>query len=449
MYTIAPRESRLLLRLMYLYILSLPFFGFSLYNAGGRGLGRIDWLIGGLMLLVFLLASLGGHLKIIDSPAAALIAFYLCTGMLSAINIIGTAQTARFVDFATKALQLFIVTPLFFVISSLPVNEQEVQRLVRLWCFLGLAIALHTIYQLFAQLFNLPFVTLALNNPTVGELSTRVIFGYTQPASVFREPSFMAAFLAPPFILTGNFVLLKKANVLFFRRNWLNWMMVLLIGSAIILSGSQASLAAVLSTLLFMLIRGSVSRRRIVQLGLLAGLLLLLIALILDAAGGDFFTAFTYRLQYLLLNIRDPGNTAQVTSVADRLQGTMVGIEVWKRHPVFGIGLGNLQYFSGRQSTTNNPWVQLLVEQGLLGFISLLLVFLILIARLNQLARILPQHSFWQPLCVAMTAVLVLTMISGLFTFVWTHPYRILTLALANLILIQASHAHYSESNSQ
>ena len=189
------RNASLLTRLVYLYILSLPFFGFSIFNQGGRGLGRPDWIIGGLLLLVFGLELACKRLKIAKSPANKFIILYMYTGTLSIVNLFN-ASNAQLIDFATKGMQLFMVTPIFFVISSLPIGKQELRTMLRLWVFSGFAVSIHAIYQLFAQVFNLPFATFQLTNPTISEglQSARSLFGYTQPTSVFQNRAIWARF---------------------------------------------------------------------------------------------------------------------------------------------------------------------------------------------------------------------------------------------------------------
>ena len=175
------RNSSLLTRLVYLYILSFPFFGFSFFNLEGRGLARPDWIIGGLLLLIFALESARQDLKIAESPANKFVFLYMYTSVLSIVNLFN-ASNAQLIDFTTKGIQLLIVTPIFFVISSLPIGKQEIRTMLRVWVFSGFVVSIHAIYQLFGQVFNLPFATFQLTNPTIssGLQSTRRLFGYIQ-----------------------------------------------------------------------------------------------------------------------------------------------------------------------------------------------------------------------------------------------------------------------------
>lgn len=436
------RNSSFLTRLVYLYIFSFPFFGFSIFNQGGRGLGRPDWIIGGLLLLLFGLGLLSKHLKIAQSPANKFVFLYMCSGVLSIVNLFN-ASNAQLIDFATKGMQLLMVTPIFFVISSLPIGKREIRTMLRVWVFSGFAVSIHAIYQLFGQLFDLPFATFQLTNPTVssGLQSARSLFGYTQPTSVFQEPSYMGAFLGPCLLLAITMVLTNKAEEFFFKKKPLNWLLLITLTLAVFLSNSQAILAALLATLAVVYERGLLKRSRIVKLSLLSVTALLLAGLLLRIFGIDFLSAFSLRTQYLILNIVDPENTAQVTSYANRYERSLAAFQIWARYPILGVGLGNMGYYTDVHEWSNNPWAQLLVEQGVLGFLSLIMLFVTLWQQLYGLLERHGEESFWRSVIIAMLLLLILTFFDAIFTLNWTHPQRIFTFAIINLIYIQATAA--------
>lgn len=429
-------------RLLFLYMLTLPFFGFSLLNVGERGMARLDWLTGLGLIAFFGLESLAGRLRVIYTSANIWIFLYICSGLISAASILGSTQIDQFIDYATKGIQLLIVTPLFFVITSLPLREDGLRRLVKLWVLLGFGVALHSIYQLVGQIFDLPFTRFVLTNPTIaqGGQSARTLFGYIQPTSIFREPSYMGAFLGPCFVFAMVVLLNNTATRFFFRAQWLNWLLAVVLALAILLSNSQAILAGLIVVVFLLFVSGVVRRRRLIRLLFFAIGTVLLLSLILRWFGIDFLTAFSFRFTYLILNILSPENTAQVTSFADRSEGIEVGLSVWRTHPLIGVGLGNLPYHTNIRAVTNNAWIQLLVEQGVLGFIALAGCFLTLLYELMHWRRSLLIYPFWRSLLTAMLFVLLLTMIDGLFTFNWTDPLRIFVLAVANLVVVQAAY---------
>lgn len=433
----------LLIRLATFYIISLPFFGFSFFNVAGRGLARPDWLVGLLLLALFTLVALRGQVKLSSSPVTLFMLLYLVSGVISGTMVLGATTLAPFIDFFTKVMQLFLVTPTFFALSSLPGGAGTVKRLLKTWVMSGLVIALHTSYQIVAQIFDLPFASFTLTNPSIsvtqGRQSARTIFGYTQPTSIFQEPSYLAAFLGPCLILLIVFVLERRAHELLFKRTWQNWLALLALVVAVFLSNSQAILVGLVMTLLFLFGWGLVKRTRILILLVSIITVTLIVNQVLQIIGIDFLKATFYRYQYLLINIVDR-STTQVTSFADRYQGIQIGLTIWRQYPILGIGLGNVGYYNPLERVgTNNAWVQLLVEQGLVGLATLLGVFGLLVWQLTWLLRQAGQQTFWRAAIIAMLGILVLTMIDGLFTFNWVDPLRVFVLAMAHLVYLQAA----------
>lgn len=431
------------LRLASFYIIALPFFGFSFFNIAGRGLARPDWLVGLLLLALFGLVALRGQVKISSSPVNLFMVLYLASGVISGVMVLGATGLAPFIDFFTKVMQLFLVTPTFFALSTLPGGADTVKRLLKTWVMTGFVIALHTNYQVVAQVFDLPFASFTLTNPSIsvtqGRQSARTIFGYTQPTSIFQEPSYLAAFLGPCLILLIVFVLEQHAHELLFKRAWQNWLALLAMAVAVFLSNSQAILVGLVLTLLFLFSRGLVRRTRILKLLLSTIVVAVLVDQLLQLIGIDFLKASFYRYQYLLLNILDR-STAQVTSFADRYQGTQIGLAIWRQYPILGVGLGNMGYYNPLERTgANNAWVQLLVEQGIVGFVALLAVFGTLAWQLSWRLRQTGQRTFWRAALIALLCILVLTVVDGLFTFNWVDPLRVFVLAMAHLVYVQAA----------
>lgn len=250
----------------------------------------------------------------------------------------------------------------------------------------------------------------------------------------------MGAFLGPCLLLAVTMVLTNRAEEFFFENKRLNWLLLITITLAVLLSNSQAILGALLATLAVVYERGLLKRRQLVKLSLLSVVVLLLAGLLLRMFGIDFLSAFSLRTQFLIVNILDPYNTIQVTSFADRWQGLLIGLEIWIRNPILGVGLGNMGYHNDARLGTNNPWLQVMVEQGTLGWLALGMVFCTLWHRLRTVMEEI-DDLFWRPVIISMLLILFLTMIDGLFTFNWTHPLRVFTLAMANLVYIQATAA--------
>ncbi|MCL5961625.1 MAG: O-antigen ligase family protein [Chloroflexi bacterium] len=429
------RVPHSLLWLIYLYPASLPFYGFSFFNLDERGLARPDWLIGGAIIILFGLTLATHRYQLRRSPVSKFVALFAYMGLLSAVNLFDSSNS-QLTDFFTLAAQLLLVTTLFLVVCSLPLREEELRVIVRMWILTALATSMYAMYQVFARPFNLPLAYLELTNPTIaqGGMTARTILGYTQVSSVFREPSYFASFLAGPLVLLGTTLIVRNSGGLPFRTRWLNWVALATIAAALLLSGAQGALISLSLTLMVMWASGLVRRSKVFGLLLLIAVLLATAVGLLSALGIDFFGASLYRLQGLAASIADPANTPQVTSFANRYDRTVAALSVWAAHPVLGVGLGNMDYYTDVSPWSNNPWAQVLVNQGLLGLLPLVLVFSVLLRGLKRLTRSLPEFSGSRALAMGMFFVLVLDIFDGMFTLGWEHPQRWFTLTLANLV---------------
>lgn len=440
-------KSYFILILLYLYIVAIPFYGFSWLNIGGRGVGRPDWLVGALLITTFCLYLIAYKVSIHSSPANKFMLLLLYTGILSAINLFdGTNE--QFIDFGTKAVQLVLVTILFFVISNVPADEKAITNIYRTWIVVASLVSLHALYQILARSLDLPFAYIELTNQsfTLGPQSARNIQGFTQPSSVFVEPSFMVSFLAGPLIV--SVVILLERKRIFFHSGLLSAILFGIMVLAIVFTVAQGIYISLACTFLVLYMTRLIKANAILRVVIATLTLVIVGNLLLDNLGINFARAWSYRMRYLILNIQDPLNTAQVTSFANRYQRILIALEIWMKRPILGVGLGNMEHYTSVAAWSNSPWVQLLVEQGVIGVLALALLFWSLIRGLLWRLKMEPESSTWRLLIISALALLILDIFDGVFTLNWTHPQRGFTLALANLVYIQSGkHQRLADEN--
>mgnify|MGYP001132004790 CR=1 FL=1 len=450
------RVPRSLLWLCYLYIASLPFFSFTLFNWGDRGFGRPDWLLGAALVVVFACKLAIGRIRLRRSPANKFVAFYVYSGLLSAANLFN-ATDAQFIDFGTKAAQLLLVTAVFFVISSLPLGEQELKNILKVWFLVAFVVAAYAVYQLFARLYDWPFASLALSNPTTapGGIQTArrfVLVGgelkwagrgtagiqYAQVSSFLREPSWLGSYLLSGLFLFGVLILSDKGHLVLLNSSRLNWLFLGTLLLGLLVSVSLGAYASLLATLALMYAVQRVYRLRVTRSVLLLLVLLLLSGLLFSAIGIDFFGVASARLSGLFgAMVHGSGGG---TSYGVRLERSLAALKVWVSNPLLGVGLNNTHYHTAEGiSLISNGWAELLSSQGLIGFMAMVLILWSLLRGLHNLLKVVDPSSWWYFLIVGLLFVLVSDTIDTLFSHVWTHPLRWFTLSMANLVYIQAS----------
>jgi hypothetical protein len=426
--------------LLYLYLISSPFFGFSLVNVNGRGLARIDWLVAVLIISLFFFGFFSNHYRFQRSPINGFVITFLITGLLGAIFLFDPNATgSQLVDFGTKAAQLLLSIVFFFVISSLPMSENDLRSILRIWILVAFVISLFAIYQVFARYYGWPFAYLELTNPSVtaGGGEPRVIYGYTQVSSVFREPSYLGAYLLGPIILLGVFLLRDGGHLILGRSSIVSWMVLLTLFLALLLTSSQATYLSLLVTICSMYAVREIEHTRLTRL--ISALLIFLIlgGAILTLFGINFFGALSLRFKYLIINMMNPTETAEISSFRIRSECTLVALDVWRSHPFLGVGLNGLSFHTDRCEYSLG-WSQLLADQGVLGTIALILVFLTLIRSLARASRSTFQSSFWSIISLSLILVMVSEIVNGVFTYNWVDIQRWFILAFSNLVFIRA-----------
>jgi hypothetical protein len=432
---ITSQTPQLMLWLFYAHIIVSPFFGFSFLNIAGRGIARADWLTAVIILGAFIVL----RCELRTSPANKFVVLFVSIGLLGSYNLFNAAN-AQLVDFATKAAQLLLSVAFFFVISSLPLSEQELQSSLKLWVFVALVVSLYAIYQVVALAYSLPFANIELTNPSVtyGGGEARVIQGYSQISSIFREPSYLGAYLLGPVILLSVFLLKGDGHLLFSKSSLVNWMILAVLFFALLLASSQAAYLSLFATIGCMLVTGWVKRKGIIKLALVFLGFLVLGGLLLASLNIDLLGAIALRFKYLILNMMNPTGTEEITSFRVRSEAIHAALKVWASHPLLGVGLNNMRYQTDIYEFSLG-WAQLLVDQGLLGTAALLLVFWTLFRGLRKLSQEDRLPPVWSVISLGLIFVLVCDVINGIFTYNWVDLQRWFSLGIANLLYIQGN----------
>jgi len=437
---VASQAPSLILWLFYVYIISSPFFGFSFANIAGRGLARVDWLVAGTILGVFFLGFIANRWPLRRSPMNGYVVLFVYTGLLSIINLFNSnTSSAQFVNFGTKAAQLLLAVAFFFVISSIPLGEKELKSSLRLWIFVALVISLYAIYQVFARVYGWPLASIELTNPSVatGGGEARVIDGFAQVSSFFREPSYLGAYLLGPIVISGVFLLKGSGHLLLSKSLLINWMILAILFLALLLTSSQGAYLSLLATVGSLYATDQIDRIGTTKLVMAFLLFLILCGVLLALFDIGFFGAIALRFKYLILNMMHPLETVEISSYRVRSECTRAALGVGMSHPFLGVGLNNMSFHTDICEYSLG-WSQLVADQGLLGTAALILVFWSLLQGLVKLSKETRLTSFWSVISLALIFVLVSDIVNGIFTYNWVDLQRWFNLALANLVFIQA-----------
>jgi probable O-glycosylation ligase (exosortase A-associated) len=184
---------------------------------------------------------------------------------------------------------------------------------------------------------------------------------------------------------------------------WLKFLFLALVfcsSAAVIMTRSRAGSLAMATTFLLIVVRSHRKTALVIVLALLIGPSIYLV-----------------REQYFarMSTLKDP--TAD-SSANSRLILSEAAIRMWKDHPVFGVGFGNLNYIevlpayisNSRYASlkVHNTYMQVLVDSGIFAFLIFLYLLFGTIVRLQRSLRCCPdEHPDWKVYPMALQTALI------------------------------------------
>ncbi|TAL69763.1 MAG: hypothetical protein EPN82_03845 [Bacteroidetes bacterium] len=322
-------------------------------------------------------------------------AIYYFIGLLAAIFISGltplfTGSAPEVIQFLKTSVHFVFLGFIVFIAISYPIKTEVWTNVIRMWMILSIIINIFGMYQIPARAYDLPFAWLDFTNISMGvrgsvdvsqikQLSLH--YGdFFRATSIFPEPSALASFNVVIFI----FLLIPyiQKTKPFFKSKILNTVMFVTTLTGLFLTFSMTGFIGV-----FLIIFGIFmleSFRRLVPL-----IIILISSIILIFLTDSITEKFTGVSVAGLFQNRIEGiwHYGSVTkegmegeSIYGRVHTAKRSINIWKKHPINGCGIGLTAYdkkegiyFSDFSSLTA------LAETGLIGFISLTGMFIFLI----------------------------------------------------------------------
>jgi O-antigen ligase len=438
-------SSRSFTFLLSVFAMSIPFYGFSFFNYKEVAIGRPDWVIGGLLVLVFLIGCLQGQLKLRRHRLAVCV---LAFNVIAVTSILGLShvQGDYFREYLTYAGQILLMSLMFFAVSQAPVSDRQLSVVVKVWALTACLVSVYGIYQVFARNLGLPLAYLTLSNPSVAQGGMRAgTFGeYTRVSSILREPAYLGAYLMGPMTLLGSCVLLRCDRRVLFSRRILNWCALGVVGVSVVLSFALSAYVTIAILLPIMLLNRRIRRRALRVTVPVAGFILIVI-LILGAAEIQFSTV-TERFDRFTESLGDQGlEGVSRQSIGVRLANVVTGLSIWAEHPLIGVGLNNFQfhalshspkwytYLPEKLERSHNVWISALAEMGIIGFAALLCLWGTAFWTLWKAARLQSTEEGY--VLQAFAYLILVNAIGGTFTLPIIHPVRWFSLGISMLAL--------------
>lgn len=411
---------------------SLPFSGNTLFNIGKYPVGRVDLLLSVLLFTVFFI----GTILYRRSSAISHIVYVMPLAIATVLNLLNSYFQLPFsiAEFATTSGQLMLGIALFVAIPILLMSSMQIRQILQIWISIPFVVSLYGIYQSFARTFNLPFAVLSLNNPTFNEFTATGDWGNLQRvSSVFSEPSYFGVYLVAPLLMVFFAIAFNFDREMFFSRK-MNLLVLVTLAGATFLSFSKGAFFTL--GIVFILLVLDKGFPRTVNKSILALVIIFIVfSVVLQLVGLDVLSAVNETAQ----------NIVKSGSLIRRLGRQSVSLQIWKDHPVLGIGLNQTQFFTKnyilpewttgnlRFVSSHNMWIQALTEMGLIGFVALLAMWLFTLNNIRTMHNN-SKSNIGRALSLVLFYILISEVISATHTFMIGNLIRWLNLALVLLV---------------
>lgn len=357
--------------------LSIPFAHFALVVVGSEG---VQWAhLFGVLLIVHLVIRMILGDRIPVAPASPWVLAFVAATFISTIAFI-ELPGEHVTEFWKSEVQLIYGVLLFYSISRLKPKSKHVLWILKAMLIVSVGVALFGIYQLPARYFGWPGGWVRLTNPSLsGAFQVQALLkDITRAASIFSEPSNFGRFLVGSLALSLGAALHKPG---LFGSKPLLWLIITIQGAALVLSSSMGAWYILAQlTLVMFFIESKVARGRLlIWLAVLAIIAVTALTGIETLSGLPIRSTITDRVTGIVQYFR--GDTTQFIegeSLLQRIDTNRIALEVWKDHPVIGVGTGSYTLISYQYGEWNpfgfsaNSLVNTLAEMGIVGFITLL-----------------------------------------------------------------------------
>jgi hypothetical protein len=377
-------------------LLILTFFSlwvsvFHVFKISTYGVTLSDLLM--LVLYIGMMIKLiwdGEKYKFAKNPALIALLGFVFVVIISGFHPLLFPMKGTQLQFMKTTIHILFLIAFVYVCAIYPFKEKTWTTVIKVWLITALILNIFGIYQVFARAFDLPLAWFQLVNAQLslrGELSDSyrqlsIHFGnFYRATSIFSEPSALAAFNV--FIILFLFVPIIQKRKPFFRSKFLNATMMFFAVAAEFMAFSLTGVLNISIMIFFALLFEKRFRLRQLLYMFAAAVPILIV---FDYIASSQFDISIIDLFYKRINgifhsiMGDTGKTISGESLSNRMQSIIIGINIWQQYPLLGTGLGLTQYFNeeGRIFLDNASAV-LIAETGMIGYITFLSVFFILV----------------------------------------------------------------------
>jgi len=399
--------------LIYLLVISVPFFNFVLFplNKLIGGVGNVPVHSGHILavILIFLVA-IRMIAKIGEIKIGAIGKAILLIVLVYFVSIIGVYQAYHnFIGYFKSLTNMLLFAMLYFAFTNSITRQDTIIKIFKIWIITSLLVALYGFYQLLGYFISsLPLIP-----------GTEIIEygGIARVSSILKESVPFTAYLVYPIIFISVLVAEKqmfpfktlKANVI---------TLSILITSFILAFTMTGFLYLLIFTLLFSSSQLSFSKGGLRKIWLPVSIVS---AFLIVSVSTDFGQMFQSRFSSAL--------TITDSSAIVRVHTVSIAWQEFLNHPLFGIGAGNFPSFTAVGLFPGAVYYELhhadvmffnvLAEMGIVGVIALVVFFVTLLSALRKVIRLNKANDLNFHISRGLYFMLALYLISNLYSGGW------------------------------
>ena len=353
-----------------LFAFTLPFEKTLSFDAGGVTLRFSHFLLVALLIAWLIRSLMQKSLKIFWDQSFILLLFYL---LISGLSLRGAPNFNR-------GLEIFIFNTFtflgfWFLFQLFREKPARFFNFLKTLLISAIVVGIFGLLQVGGDLIGAPIWLTG-----IGKGYAKGVLGFPRMCASFFEPLYFGSFII--LVLPLVYLQIKTKNQLLSNK-WLKILLLLLTLDLFLTFARSAYLAFAVELIILVIISIRFFFKPMV---LKIGAVFILLAALFLFSFLNFPNIYPYKVQDALNHVVE---TTDFSSF-ERINSGTLALELYRENPISGVGLGQFgPYFAhfpfdtpdtGWQ-TANNETLEILAENGILGFLPILLFYLYLIFR--------------------------------------------------------------------
>ncbi len=331
---------------------------------------KISYLLGIALIILFLHNNPLPFFKKISASDY----FLGCFWLLSGLSLFWTTDQKK--GLVTFLMWTFVFVVYFFL-SKVLTDKKLRQKAENIIIISTVLVCIFGIFQYLGDVFGLSTAITGLRLEY-----TKIVFGFPRIQSVGLEPLYFANFLFFPFYLVAKRYV---QNYGMFNK-FFGVLILILVNMFLALSRGAFLALGITAVLLVLVLVVKWYREKQNDYGKkLVGLILVAIAAMAISVGLVFLPSIGNKINTVNTFVGHAAvdDSKGGESVPGRLETYKAAFDMFKEKPLFGYGIGSASeiisqktHFSAKNQTVNNEFLEILAENGLIGFL-LFMAFLV------------------------------------------------------------------------